>query len=65
MLLANAEVGTTFRFRDNGEYGSFAYTKVGPDHIRRTSAGIHGCCIPLESLKMEEINVIKVRKFVL
>lgn len=61
MLFANLEVNKTFRFRDQSE----VYTKVGPDHFRKTSAGIHACCIPISSKndgKFESVDEVRTQR---
>ena len=61
MLFTNLEVNKTFRFRNTEVHGTETYRKVGPDHYRKDSAGIHACCLPINSTpegKLEAIDEV-------
>lgn len=47
MLFANLIDGREFRFRQGGD--PTTYVKVGPNHYRKASAGIHACCLPISA----------------
>lgn len=58
MLFANLEVDKTFRFRNTEIHGTEVYRKVGPDHYRKNSAGIHACCLPINSTPEKQFEAI-------